>query len=531
MKINPETGIDGYKVDHRRQYPTGTQLIFSNLTPRKTRRKDVKEVVFAGLQYFIKEILIKQWTENFFKQPKDLVIKRFVRRINNYLGPNNVGTQHIEDLHDLGYLPIAIYALPEGSVLPLKVPPFIIFNTNPNFFWLTNYLETIMSTTVWGMCTSATTSHEYKKLFTKFALETVGNTDFVPWQGHDFSFRGMFGMEAAQMSGAMHLLSFTGTDTIPAIDFLEEFYNADCEKELIGGSVAADEHSVACTGILQILEKLKLQNPEWDEEKLMAEADIIFLRRLITEIYPTGIFSNVSDSFDYWNTLTNTTTALKKEIMSRDGKVVFRPDTGDPVKIVCGYSKNEIVFRDGKNYESRYFEDQHGGRELSAAEIKGSIEVLWEIFGGTYTDKGFRQLDSHIGLIYGDSITIERATEICEKLKEKGFTSTNLVYGIGSYTYQYVTRDTDGYAVKATFAVVNGQDQEIYKNPKTDDGTKKSAKGLTAVFKDENGKFYLKDQASWDEVLNCELKEVFRDGELLKDWTLGEVRANLAKNL
>jgi nicotinamide phosphoribosyltransferase len=338
------------------------------------------------------------------------------------------------------------------------------------------------------MCTSATTAHQYKKLLTKYAAETVGNTDFVQWQGHDFSFRGMFGLEAACMSGAAHLFSFTGTDTIPAIDFLEQYYNADATKELVGGSVAATEHSVMCAG--------------------GADDEIGTFRRLINEVYPKGIVSIVSDTWDYWNTLTNIARELKNEIMQRDGKVVFRPDTGDPVKVVVG---NEDAEKDSPEY-------------------KGSIECLWEVFGGKVNDKGFKELDPHVGLIYGDSITLERAQQICEGLKRKGFASTNIVFGIGSFTYQYATRDTDGYAVKATFAKINGVDKEIFKSPKGA-SFKKSAKGLTAVYKDANGEFYLKDQATWDEVNNCEFVKVFENGNLVKDWTLAEIRSNLAKHI
>jgi hypothetical protein len=235
-----QTTADGYKLDHRRQYFNGTNMVFSNLTPRNTRRASGdKKIVWFGLQYLVKKYLIKKWNKKFFSQPKEKVIAKFVRRINNYLGPNQIGTQHMEDLHDLGYLPIEIWALPEGSVVGLRVPPMVIFSTDDRFSWVTNYLETIISTTIWLPCTSATTARQYKMLLNKFADETVGNTDFVQWQGHDFSMRGMAGLEAAKMSGAGHLLSFTGTDTIPAIDFLEKYYNADCEKELIGGSVPA----------------------------------------------------------------------------------------------------------------------------------------------------------------------------------------------------------------------------------------------------------------------------------------------------
>jgi nicotinamide phosphoribosyltransferase len=562
--MNPETQIDGYKVDHRRQYPKGTQTIVSNFTARGTRREDKNvKIVFFGLQYFIKKYLIKAWDENFFALPVEEVVARFKRRINNYLGPNKVGDQHIRDLHALGYLPIQILALPEGTAHKLRVPSLVIFNTVDEFFWLTNYLETILSTTIWGPCTTATTAHQYKKILKKYALETVGNADFVQWQGHDFSFRGMFGLEAAEMSGAAHLISFTGTDTIPAIDFLEKYYNADCEKELIGGSVAATEHSVACSTILNFVEKVRIENADSEnpviiEDELMNLADIEYVRHLICDLYPTGIVSIVADSFDYWNTITNTSKALKTEILTRDGKVVFRPDTGEPVKVVCGLPYTKIdysgdsnkpydyvraplpltsgeIYIDNNNrvYKTINTSSEDGWDittiEESAEEVKGSIECLWEIFGGTVTEKGYKLLDSHVGLIYGDSITLERAYLICEGLAKKGFASINIVFGIGSFTYQYVTRDTDGYAVKATFARINGQDRPIFKKPKTGDGVKNSAKGLTAVYKDENGEYYLKDNATWEEMMNCELIPIFKDGKILKDWTLQEVRDNLAK--
>lgn len=554
ITIPPAVQIDGYKVDHRNQYDWRTELIVSNFTPRSTRRENTDKVVFAGLQYFVKEYLISQWNSAFFQRPVEEVVKQFNRIINNYLGPNNVGDQHIRDLHALGYLPIVILALPEGTEHKLKVPSILIWNTDKRFYWLTNYLETILSTTIWGICTSATTAHQYKKLLTKYALETVGNTDFVQWQGHDFSFRGMFGLEAACMSGSGHAFSFTGSDTIPVIPFLEHYYNADCEKELIIGSVAATEHSVACSVILDFVNKIRIEKTANGEtvieDELMNLADVQYVKRLITEIYPKGIVSIVADSFDYWNTITNTARVLKDVILARDGKVVFRPDTGDPVKVVCGYTYleltslempdvdvlPEVVKYDGKYYfytfQPNDFSDDFLklGDEISSAEVKGSIECLWDIFGGTTTEKGYKLLDSHVGLIYGDSITLKRAEQICEGLKLKGFASINIVFGIGSYTYQYVTRDTDGYAVKATYAIIDGVALEIYKSPKGAE-FKKSAKGLPAVFKDSDGELYLKDQATWEQVNNCEFVKVFEDGKLLKDYSLTEVRNNLKQYL
>lgn len=247
--ILPILRTDGYKIDHRRQYPTNSTLVFSNFTSRGTRIEGLDKVVFFGLQYFIKKYLIEDWNTNFFAQPIEKVVKSYNRRLLNYVGPNQIGDQHIRDLHALGYLPLEIWALPEGSNVNLRVPMFVVWNTNPKFYWLTNAIETILSTTIWMPCTSATTALMYRKLLSKWVDQTNPEMkSFVDWMAHDFSFRGHASCESAMTSGAGHLLSFTGTDTVPAIDFLEQYYNADSDNELVGGSVSATEHSVQCVG-------------------------------------------------------------------------------------------------------------------------------------------------------------------------------------------------------------------------------------------------------------------------------------------
>jgi nicotinamide phosphoribosyltransferase len=483
--MNPLLLTDGYKVDHKRQYPDGTTLVYSNWTPRKSRIDGIDEVVFFGLQYFLKKYIIQDFDLHFFKQPKEEVVKKYARRINNYLGENQVGTKHIEDLHDLGYIPMVFKALPEGASVPIRVPMFTMYNTIPEFFWLTNYFETLLSAVIWLPCNSATIAKQYRKVLDKYAEETSSMPEFVDWQGHDFSMRGMGGIEAAVTSAAGHLLSFTGSDTIPAIDFFEEYYNANSDAELIAGSVAATEHSVMCMGT--------------------NEGEYETFKRLICEVYPKGIVSIVSDTWDLWKVLTDYLPRLKEEIVSREGKVVVRPDSGDPVEIICG--------------------NPNGKTEQ---EKKGVIELLWDVFGGTVNAKGFKELVPQIGAIYGDSITVTRATAICELLKAKGFASTNVVLGIGSFTYQYNTRDTFGFAMKATYGEVNGEGRAIFKDPITDDGTKKSAKGLMKIELVE-GKFILIDEVSWEEEQKGELKEVFRDGRLLIDQSLSDIR-NLVKN-
>lgn len=481
--MNPLLLTDGYKVDHRRQYPNGTSLVYSNWTPRRSRIEGINKVVLFGLQYFIKKYILEDFELYFFKQPKEKVVEEYQRRINNYLGINQVGTKHIEKLHDLGYIPLVIKALPEGTSVPVRTPMITMYNTLPDFFWLTNYFETLISAVIWMPCTSATIAKQYRRILDYYAFQTSSNPGFVDWQAHDFSMRGMGGIEAAVSSGSGHLLSFTGTDTIPAINFLEQYYNADSDKELIGGSVAATEHSVMCMGT--------------------TEGELNTFKRLISEVYPNGILSIVSDTWDLWKVLTIYLPILKQKIVERDGKVVIRPDSGDPVDIICG--------------------DPAGRNEN---ERKGVIEILWDIFGGKINDKGFKELIPQIGAIYGDSINIPRATQICERLKIKGFASTNVVLGIGSFTYQYNTRDTFGFAMKATYGEVNGVGREIFKDPITDDGTKKSAKGLIKIIYEDN-EYKLIDQVDWKEEGQGALNEVFRDGKLLSDQSLAEIRRRI----
>ncbi len=346
---------------------------------------------------------------------------------------------------------------------------------------------------MWQPITSATIAYEYKKLLTKYAIETTGSSEGVQWQGHDFSMRGLSSVESAILSGMGHLLSFTGTDTIPAIYTLESSYKG---TNLIGASVPATEHSVMCMG--------------------KKEEEVETFRRLL-RLYPTGILSVVSDTWNLWDVITKFLPILKQEILSRDGKLVIRPDSGDPVDIICGT----------KSIMSK----------SASPEENGVIELLWYIFGGSVNELGYKVLDSHIGAIYGDSITLDRAKQICDRLKLKGFASTNIVLGIGSYTYQYNTRDTFGFAMKATYGEITTQEcvecREIFKDPITDDGTKKSKKGLLQISKvpvpNSSDEYTLKviDQCDWDMENMGELKTVFRDGKLLIETTLDEIRERL----
>lgn len=495
MNLNPMLMSDFYKQSHREQYPQGTEKVYSTWTPRTSRIDGIDKVVCFGVQGFIKKYLIDYFNKNFFDISEEEAVSSFERMIKFTLGKTEVDTSHVRALHELGYLPIKIQALKEGTLTPIRVPMLTIENTIPDFFWLTNFLETLMSCELWQSMTSATLAFQYRKIVEKYAKETCDDNSHVPFQCHDFSMRGMSSVESSISSGMGHLLSFSGTDTIPAIFGLEQYYNANIENELVGTSIPATEHSVMCSyGNTNEFELFK---------------------HLLLDVYPTGLFSAVSDTWDLWKVVTEYIPALKEEILGRDGRLVVRPDSGIPEDIICG----DVNAPEG------------------SPERKGVIELLWETFGGTINSKGYKVLDTHIGCIYGDSITLERAEEICKRLKDKGFASSNIVFGVGSFTYQYNTRDTFGFALKATYVIVNGEERLIFKNPKTDNGVKKSQRGLVNVTRDKDGKlvftdgFYKSDYDAEQKVNPTLLETVFKDGKLLRDESLAEIRARLDKEL
>lgn len=487
------TSCDSYKLGHADQYPEGTTKVYSNFTPRSLNHLNVPseykdgKIVWFGLQGFLLE-LNDIWEETFF-QTHPTEWKEDVALYAAFCGPNGFNVDRLHALCRLGYLPLEIKALPEGSRVPVGVPVLTITNTLPEFYWLPNFLETWISTELWKSSNSATISHVYRQIIEKYAKLTGTGREFIQWQGHDFSLRGMSGIVDGAKSGSGHLLSFTGTDNIPAVKLINDCYRG--KETFVGGSVPATEHSVMCAG--------------------GKESEIETFRRLI-KTYPKGILSIVSDTWDFWNVITNFAKELKVEIEARgtdefgNGKVVFRPDSGDPVKIICG--------------------DPEADR--NSPEFKGAVECLWEIFGGTHNMAGFKTISQKVGLIYGDSITPQRCEEILHNLAAKGFASDNVVFGIGSYTFQYQTRDTLGFAMKATYVENNGEGYAIFKDPKTDSGTKKSAIGLLAVVKDgTTGDFTLVNNATKEQEASNQLRTVFLNGEILVNESFADIRSRL----
>jgi nicotinamide phosphoribosyltransferase len=560
---------DTYKVGHKPMLPVGSTLMQSNFTPRSGKNSNCpngNQIVSFGQQMLVRKIK-EDWDTNFFNKPIEF-IDQFAKDMGNLLmWDHPIDVSHFKALHQLGYLPIEIRAIQEGTLIPYKVPFYTIVNTQPLngeiFDWIVNYLETILSAESWQAPTAATTAYCLRKLGQNWIAKTdPENAWFVDYQFHNFSMRGMDGKSSIVNSGLGFATSSKGSDTLPVIPAARKYYDEPLDSVPIH-SVIASEHAVMCalTGFF-----LYTKDGSWEK---IGELEVETFRYLL-KTFPTGILSLVSDTWDLWRVICEYCVILKDEIMARDGKLVIRPDSGDPVDIVCGYEtpvfnnfkeaedhfsfnlKQRNVFKIGDNW---YCVVPHTGNEFRYAEYtptpadKGVIELLWDIFGGDVSSTGFKRLNAKIGAIYGDSITYVRAQKIFERLAYKGFASTNIVLGVGSYSLQYVTRDTHGFAQKATYVEIEFEAQEdmwdqggpslgqkfkqgiqIFKDPVTDSGIKKSAKGLLVVLKDENGQYILKDQATWSEVNSPEneLKTIFKDGEFFNETTLTEIRERLA---
>jgi nicotinamide phosphoribosyltransferase len=493
----------------------GTTRLYGTWIPRsiKYAPKGVSKIVSFGQQLVVKW-LHDEFQENFFNQPIE-VAERFGKDMSMYLGMD-YDASHFVELHKLGYLPIRIKSLPEGIETNPNVPHMTFINTVDGFAWLTLYLETIISSLSWKPSTSATIALQYRRNVVEWVTKTdPANAWLIPFLCHDFSARGLSPWDMLS-SGLGHASSFLGSDTIICIPGARYFYN-EPEDQVSIYSVNASEHSVSTTKIFTVGEQQMIA--DWLEE------------------FPKGILSIVSDTFDLWKLITEYLPANKEAIMARDGKLVIRPDSGNPVDIICGYDPYKRT-----NISDIKFEPK--------PEHKGVIELLWDIFGGTINEQGYKVLDPHIGAIYGDSITLDRQIQIYERLEAKGFASTNIVLGVGSFTYQMNTRDTLGFAAKgAWFEVVEEEHKpkegyaggqgnsiikksyNIYKDPITDDGTKKSLKGLLCVMYDNVRKFdyIVKTECTPEEENQGWLQTIYENGQFHNQTTLTEIRERLNK--
>lgn len=586
FKINPLYEADGYKIGHHAMLAPNTTREYWTWIPRSTKYlpEGIDKVMSAGQQLVVR-YLHSNFKELFFDQPIEEALK-FGEDMCEYLMMDYNG-QHFVDLHKLGYLPIKIKALPEGIFTVPNIPHMTGINTVDGYAWLGLYLETMISKLAWQLPTAATISHKFKQN----ALEWVKKTDsenlwLADFMNHDFHSRGGNPFTSIAV-GLGHAISNSGSDTLNVIPASRYYYDFD-EKKVPINSVNASEHSVTCTGIFKYVDDLKSGKLE-DKIKeyysfnvacdgsikkpdFLAIAEWLNLRDWL-ERFPKGILSVVSDTFDLWKLITYILPRLKTEILAREGKLVIRPDSGDPVDIICGdawrvqgftegvlnkVKENGIVlnYTDNKYYKvklnSNYEVYGEETTDVTSAN-KGVIELLWDIFGGTISKEGFKRLDSHIGAIYGDSINLERQVQIYSRLAEKGFAASNIVLGIGSYTYVMLTRDSAGYAAKGAWFEVKEhctceekqgkhfaenagvmcckKSYNIYKDPITDDGTKKSLKGLIAVYPcNKEGQpleLEVKQECTFEEESGGLLQVIYEDGKFSNQTTLTEIRNKL----
>ena len=620
---------DYYKQAHAEQYPEGITKLISYATARMTRMpKEMlgdKLTVF-GIQSYVKDFLIERFNETFFNVPLEEAMAEYEMVIGDTFPLQYVNTGKFEALHKLGYLPVEVGCLPEGTRVPIRsafelpegqcqVPFMYIVNTHPDFPWITEFLESVTSSEVWYPMAIANQAYYYRQIVNKWYGVTGVADEARKSAISEFGYRGGKSTDAAIKASGAFLTSFNKTATIPAIKYMHNYYG-DPIKE-IGGGMISTEHSVMCSNYAVDMQKLREKaicvkpgEKTWDlkvgDVYYIDGGDVFkvvvpfnagedydcgyvtyewngivdttyngtlsmrsinvegtFLKKLFGQLYPTGNVSVVMDTYDYWTNLESCGKGVLKEtIMNRPGTVFFRGDSGDPVDIICGervphyknleqrklsrscdtlfYSDDEkcwYKFRkeNGEDYWDRYDEEP--------VESLGTVELLWKMFGGTVNEAGYKVLDSHVRAIYGDSITPTRANEIYKRLAEKKFAANNVALGAGSFSTQCAetpdgrllpfTRDSYGIAVKATWCQdKDGDERQLFKNPKTDTGKfKKSQKGLIYVSLDENGEIIARDGFTTRDIPdNNMLQPIFRDGKMVKEITLAEVRNRLHNN-
>lgn len=561
---------DFYKQAHAEQYPENMDFIASYFIPRMSRLKNEDSLIVFGIQGFVNDYLVERFNETFFNIPCEEVIREYERVIKHTLTKDYCEPEKIRELHKLGYLPIEIKALPEGTKCPIKVPMIEITSTTKGFEWVVQFIESIMSCQLWYPMTVANQAYRYRQIVNKYFDISVDEN--IPRHSaiSEFGFRGAEGQEGAILASAAFLTSFSKTATIPAILYLEDYYRGNIENGDVASGMISTEHSVMCSNY----------SVDGDEKT--------FVKKLLSEIYPTGNVSMVSDSYDYWNLITNILGSedIKEIIQSRKGILYVRGDSGDPVDIICGTFKEPLIHlpigtqledycyenhsKDFKN-SSTFYKDGTGPSNTHyfkigdkyfevdfifdgrfhiqefdmTVEMKGTVEALWDVFGGTFNSKGYKVLAPTIRAVYGDSITPKRAEEIYQRLTMKGFAVNNVALGAGSFSMQCAeelnynngtvlspfTRDTYGIAIKATYVEVNGKPVEVFKNPKTDnDNFKKSNKGMCYVYRNSEGCIDVLDGFTRDslppEKYNL-LQTVFKDGKVYNQTSIYEIRERL----
>jgi nicotinamide phosphoribosyltransferase len=468
MQIPNIAKVDSYKLGHFLQYRPGTQYVSSYIEARGCDR-DWNQMVFSGMQYFLQTYMSRPLVT-------EESLERMARRAKLHgVSFNYDGFKYILDKH-CGYAPVRIQALPEGSVVPLGTPLVQVVNTDPNVPWITSYIETALLRAIWYPTTVATLSFQIKKTIKEYMLKTAGHTDGIDFKLHDFGARGVSSSESAQIGGMAHLLSFKGTDNLEALEMIDRIYG----EEMAGFSIDAAEHSTITS----------FGGPEMELEAF---------RQQIKQLSgPNKIFAIVSDTFNIFDAVSQKFGVdLHGEILKvgeSGGKLVIRPDSGDPVEIVSDI-----------------------------------IERLMDKFGFTVNSMGYKVLPPYIGVIQGDGINEKSIRAILAEMDRNGLSAENIAFGMGGALLQGVNRDTLKFAMKAS-AICNEVDgwYDIQKSPVTDTG-KKSKKGRQFVGRTSAGLYITTPEKPIEQFLVAApgqnlLQDVYIDGRVLKSVSIGKIR-------
>jgi nicotinamide phosphoribosyltransferase len=457
---------DSYKFTHNPQYPKGTTKVISYL---ESRGGIFDNTVFYGLQF-----LLKKHFEGVVVTRQD--VDKAKKIIDNHIGPNIFnyeGWLRIVNVHG-GKIPIRIKAVPEGTVLKTSNVLMTVENTDEELPWITNFCESILLQ-LWYPITVSTLSREIKKNIIKYLKKTTSYSkeeiqNLCKFSLNDFGYRGASSDESAAIGGSAHIVNFSGSDNISAIDLITTYYNTD---EMLAFSIPASEHSTITS---------------WGEENEVKAYENML------DAYPTGIRACVSDSYNILRACEELWGGqLREKVLNLNGRLVIRPDSGDPVQT-----------------------------------LKKVFNILWDKFGGRTNSKGFKVLDDHIRVIQGDGVNYESIIEILDMMVEEGFSAENIVFGMGGALLQKVDRDTQKFAFKCCSITINGEERDVQKHPLEVDkygnivqSFKTSKKGHLKLVQTDNG-FETIQKAKDDE--GDVMVKVFENGHLLVDYNFQEIR-------
>ena len=596
--MNPFLLTDFYKLTHILQYRPELRELTSYLTPRGSRLKGVDKVVFFGLSAYVHSYVVKNFNDNFFNRPwwdSCNEVKEVLKEGLGYSDGMIFKTlDNLHALHELGYLPVEINAVAEGTLVPMGVPCVEIKSTNPQFFWVGQALEASLSAAIWHPMVSATIAREYRKIARGAFSATVENGIDERTAMCDFSMRGQESNESAVNASVAWLTSMWNSSTVAARKHIQNVYGK-CEGNVRG--LTSTEHSVMTS------------------HACLDGGDEIPTFKYLFDLYKNVSFAAVCDSYDFWNVLTNILpNNFMKEIDERGKRGVFigvRHDSAEPVDALCGTvpvlhadSVKRIpkdMLEDGTKFECitlTFTEEEannlwkQGFREGNLVAVmcdgeeylvciravehlrsidetvdkncptmwasgvlqnrsrtwkeKGMVETMYEIFGGTVNSKGYKVLNPGIKAVYGDSITITRAKKIYERLAAKGFAANNVSLGVGSFSFQALenedgtlspfTRDTFSVAIKCTHSKYVDEygtvcERHVFKDPK---GfiSKKSQKGLCRIFFNEHGELTYEDELYERDLVgkNSAFVPYFKNGQMTK-YSFESVRETIDENL